>query len=31
MDDCQIVEINCKKLYSEGNGYIVMLFEEIDD
>ena len=31
MDDCQIVEINCKKLYSEGNGYIVMLFEEIND
>lgn len=31
IDDCQIVEITCKKLYSEGNGYISMSFQEIDD
>lgn len=31
IDDCQIVEINCKKLYSEGNGYIFMSFEEINE
>ena len=30
VDDCQIVEINCKKMYSEGNGYIGLLFEEIE-
>lgn len=29
IDDCQIVEINCKKMYSEGDGYIGLLFEEI--
>jgi Holliday junction resolvase RusA-like endonuclease len=31
LDDCQIVEITCKKMYSEGNGYIKLLFEEIED
>ncbi len=31
LDDCQIIEITCKKLYSEENGYISLLFEEIDD
>jgi Holliday junction resolvase RusA-like endonuclease len=30
VDDCQIVEINCKKLYSDGDGYIFCLFEEIN-
>lgn len=28
-DDCQIVEINCKKLYSSGDGYVSLRFEEI--
>ena len=31
VDDCQIVELSCKKLYSEGDGYITLLFEEIDE
>ena len=31
IDDCQIVEITCKKLYSEENGYIILSFEEIND
>lgn len=31
IDDCQIVEINCKKMYSESDGYITLLFEEIND
>jgi Holliday junction resolvase RusA-like endonuclease len=30
VDDCQIVEITCKKLYSEGDGYIILSFEEIE-
>ena len=30
VDDCQIVEINCKKLYSQGDGYVGLLFEEIE-
>ena len=29
VDDCQIVEISCKKLYSSGDGYIQLKFEEI--
>ena len=32
VDDCQIIEIQCKKLYMEGegeNGYIYMKFTEI--
>ena len=29
-DDCQIIEINCKKMYSDGEGYIYMKFEEIN-
>jgi Holliday junction resolvase RusA-like endonuclease len=29
LDDCLIVEITCKKAYSEGDGYIYMKFEEI--
>lgn len=29
LDDCLIVEIMCAKLYSEGDGYIYMKFEEI--
>lgn len=33
IDDCQIIEITCKKLYSEENknGYIELYFEEIDE
>jgi Holliday junction resolvase RusA-like endonuclease len=31
VDDCQIVEISCRKLYSNGNGYIYVLFEEIEN
>lgn len=31
VDDCQIVEIQCKKLYSEGDGYIYLKFTEIDE
>jgi Holliday junction resolvase RusA-like endonuclease len=30
VDDCQIVEIHCKKLYSESDGYIYLKFVEID-
>jgi Holliday junction resolvase RusA-like endonuclease len=29
IDDCLIIEINCKKTYSDGEGYIYMKFEEI--
>ena len=29
-DDCQIIEINCKKLYSKSDGYIYAKFEEIN-
>jgi Holliday junction resolvase RusA-like endonuclease len=32
VDDCQIVEINCKKLYSESeDGYIYFKFTEINE
>jgi len=30
-DDSQIIEINCKKLYSKTDGYIYAKFEEIND
>jgi len=30
-DDCLIVEINCIKSYSDGDGYIYVKFEEIND
>lgn len=30
-DDCLIVEINCIKSYSDGDGYIYVKFEEISD
>lgn len=30
-DDCQIVEINCKKMYADGDGCIEMSFEEINE
>ncbi len=30
VDDCLIVEIICKKMYSDGEGYIYMKFEEIN-
>ncbi len=30
VDDCLIIEINCKKMYSDGEGYIYMKFEEIN-
>lgn len=30
VDDCLIIEINCKKLYSDSEGYIYMKFEEIN-
>lgn len=30
-DDCQIIEISCKKLYSKSDGYIYAKFEEIND
>jgi len=30
-DDCLIVEINCIKSYSDGDGYIYVKFEEIDN
>jgi Holliday junction resolvase RusA-like endonuclease len=29
VDDCQIIEITCKKLYADGDGYIYIKFEEI--
>lgn len=29
IDDCQIVDISCKKLYAVGNGYVYLRFEEI--
>ena len=28
-DDCQIIEINCKKMYSDKEGYVYIKFEEI--
>lgn len=28
-DDCQIIEIRCTKSYSESDGYIQLLFEEV--
>ena len=31
LDDSLIFEINCSKLYSEGDGYIYVKFMEIDD
>ena len=31
IDDCQIFEINCGKYYSEGDGYILCKFEDIED
>jgi Holliday junction resolvase RusA-like endonuclease len=31
VDDCQIIEISCRKLFSENNGYIYAKFEEIDN
>jgi Holliday junction resolvase RusA-like endonuclease len=31
VDDCQIIDINCMKLYSESDGYIELSFEEIVD
>lgn len=31
IDDCLIIEIQCSKLYSEGDGYIYMKFEEIKE
>jgi Holliday junction resolvase RusA-like endonuclease len=31
VDDCQIIEITCSKLYSEGDGYIYVKFEEIKE
>ena len=31
VDDCLIVEIRCVKTYSDGEGYIYMKFEEIED
>jgi Holliday junction resolvase RusA-like endonuclease len=30
-DDCLIIEINCIKSYSDGDGYIYVKFEEIDN
>lgn len=30
VDDCLIIDINCKKNYSDGEGYIYMKFEEIN-
>ena len=29
LDDCQIIEINCRKMYSQDDGYIYAKFEEI--
>jgi Holliday junction resolvase RusA-like endonuclease len=29
IDDCLIIEINCIKTYSNGDGYIYVKFEEI--
>lgn len=29
-DDSLIIEINCRKLYSDGDGYIYAKFEEVD-
>ena len=29
VDDCQIIEIKCRKLYAKKNGYIYAKFEEI--
>jgi len=31
LDDSQIIEITCSKLYSEGDGYIYVKFEEIKE
>ena len=31
VDDCLIIEINCTKSYSAGEGYIYMKFEEIKE
>jgi hypothetical protein len=32
VDDCQIIEIQCRKLYSDNeNGYIYLKFTEIDE
>ena len=31
VDDCLIIEINCTKTYSTGEGYIYMKFEEIKE
>ena len=29
VDDCQIIEIKCRKMYAEKDGYIYARFEEI--
>lgn len=31
IDDCQIIEISCQKLYSDNDGYIYMKFTEVID
>jgi len=31
VDDCQIIEINCRKMYTEEDGYIYAKFEEIEN
>ena len=31
VDDCQIIEINCRKMYAEEDGYIYAKFEEIEN
>jgi Holliday junction resolvase RusA-like endonuclease len=31
VDDCQIIEITCKKLYANTDGYIYIKFEEIKE
>ena len=31
VDDCQIIDIRCRKLYSEGDGYIYAKFIEIEE
>ena len=31
VDDCLIIEINCLKAYSDGEGYVYMKFEEIKE
>lgn len=31
VDDCQIIDIRCRKLYSDGDGYIYAKFIEIEE